>query len=414
LSVLLVARAVGLLSASVILGSLAVSALAGPSDEPLARAWRRRLAKISGLLAVLLGASAVVLVTGGRAADAGPATVLHVVATGLWPGMLLSLVLLLRVASPGAGVITSGFAGRAARRATALALVPLGIATAGALAFGWMVPGGPPALIGTRYGRLLLLQSFLLTLALVLVVSTAISLRRRRHEAAGGAVVRSRLRAVALAITLGGPSIIVAAALIARPAGAPEPLIWPFPYRLAPGVMWEFPGARDQVIIGAEILVGGLLALTAACRIKGWRPLLITAGIVLSGLGAYKALAAMSLEAYPTTYARPAIADTPESIRRGHDLFLTHCAVCHGTNGRGDGPAAAGLLQRPADLTASHTADHTPGDIFWWVTHGLGLAMPGFGDQLSVEDRWDLVNFVRTLARPLPSRQAARILGPGT
>ena len=101
-------------------------------------------------------------------------------------------------------------------------------------------------------------------------------------------------------------------------------------------------------------------------------------------------------------------------MRRGRDLFVTHCAVCHGAGGRGDGPAAAGLLQRPADLTASHTADHTPGDIFWWVTHGLGLAMPAFGERLSVEERWDLVNFVRTLARPLSARGPGRMLGPGT
>jgi putative copper resistance protein D len=171
---------------------------------------------------------------------------------------------------------------------------------------------------------------------------------------------------------------------------------------------------RDQVIAGAEILVGGLLALTAAHRIKGWRPLLVAVGVVLSGLGVYKALAALTLDAYPTTYTRPAVAATPESIGRGRDLFVTHCGVCHGAGGRGDGPAAAGLLQRPADLTASHTADHTPGDIFWWVTHGLGLAMPAFGERLSVEERWDLVNFVRTLARPLSSRGPGRMLGPGT
>jgi putative copper resistance protein D len=55
------------------------------------------------------------------------------------------------------------------------------------------------------------------------------------------------------------------------------------------------------------------------------------------------------------------------------------------------------LLQRPADLTAPHTSDHTSGDLFWWITHGLGLAMPAFGDRLSPAERWDLVNFVRSL-----------------
>lgn len=409
MSGLLVARAVGLASASVILGSLIVSRLAGPSDEVLARAWRGRLARTGGLLAVLLGAAVVVLVTGGRTDRSGPAVVVHVLATGLWLGLLSPLVLLLRAASAEPSDIARGFARRAARRATALALVPLGIAAASALALGWTVPGGLPALVGTRYGRLLLLQSILVALALALLVPAALSLGR-----AGAGLVPHPLGALGLAAILGGASVLVAAALVGLPAGAAEPLVWPLPYRLAPGAAWSLPSVQDQVIIGVEILVGGLLALTAAYRIKGWRPLLVAAGVVLSGLGVYKALAALTLDAYPTTYARPAVAATPESMRRGRDLFVTHCAVCHGAGGRGDGPAAAGLLQRPADLTASHTADHTPGDIFWWVTHGLGLAMPAFGERLSVEERWDLVNFVRTLARPLSSRGPGRMLGPGT
>jgi hypothetical protein len=61
-----------------------------------------------------------------------------------------------------------------------------------------------------------------------------------------------------------------------------------------------------------------------------------------------------------------------------------HCAICHGAGGHGDGPGAAGLLRDPADLTAKHTADHTAGDLFWWLTHGIrGTPMPGFRHQPS-------------------------------
>jgi copper transport protein len=257
------------------------------------------------------------------------------------------------------------------------------------LALVWTVPGGLPALFGTRHGRLLLVESSLLAVALVLLALVArLTSRPDRH-----------LQWVLATETLLGLGMtLVASVLIWLPAGPDDPIVWPFWFRLAPGVMWSFASVRNQVIGGAEIGIGGVLTLLLAYPAKGWRPLLVAVGVALSVLGAYKALSAMSIDAYPTTYVRPAVAPTPASIRRGRDLFAAHCAVCHGAAGRGDGPAAAGLLQRPADLTASHTADHTPGDIFWWVTHGLGLAMPAFGDQLSSEERWHLVNFVRTLS----------------
>jgi putative copper resistance protein D len=274
------------------------------------------------------------------------------------------------------------------RLAAAVGLLVGPVALSG-LALVWTVPGGPPALVGTRHGRLLLAQSSLLAVALGLLALVA-RLRSRLDR---------RLQWVlAIETLLGLGMTLVASALLWLPGSPEDPIVWPFRFRLAPGVTWNVASVRDQVMVGAEIGIGGFLALFLAYRVKGWRPLLVAAGVGLSILGAYKALSAMTIDAYPTTYARPTVAPTPVSIRLGRDLFAAHCAVCHGEAGRGDGPAAAGLLQRPADLTESHTADHTPGDIFWWVTHGLGLAMPAFGDQLSSEERWHLVNFVRTLS----------------
>lgn len=41
----------------------------------------------------------------------------------------------------------------------------------------------------------------------------------------------------------------------------------------------------------------------------------------------------------------------PASVSRGQGLYADYCASCHGTSGRGDGPAAGSLGKRPADLT---------------------------------------------------------------
>src|SRR5207249_1542078 len=83
---------------------------------------------------------------------------------------------------------------------------------------------------------------------------------------------------------------------------------------------------------------------------------------------------ALAIDAYPTTYLRPAVPYQAASIATGAALYRTNCVVCHGTTGAGDGPGGARLPQRPADLRASHTAQHTAGDLFWWISHGIPRA----------------------------------------
>ncbi len=86
-----------------------------------------------------------------------------------------------------------------------------------------------------------------------------------------------------------------------------------------------------------------------------------------------------------------------ESIRRGAAIFSQSCAVCHGNTGKGDGPGAAGLNPKPADLHADHVQGNSDGAMFWIISHGReGTAMPPWDTILSEEQRWDAVNFLRT------------------
>jgi len=87
---------------------------------------------------------------------------------------------------------------------------------------------------------------------------------------------------------------------------------------------------------------------------------------------------------------------TAASIARGQDLYAQNCVVCHGVNGRGDGPLAATLNPRPADLRV-HVSQHTEGQLWLWISDGFpGSAMPAFRASLSDEDRWHLVNYLRS------------------
>jgi putative copper resistance protein D len=166
---------------------------------------------------------------------------------------------------------------------------------------------------------------------------------------------------------------------------------------------------QTRVAVGSQVALFGLVAalLAAIVHRRHWRRVLV-AGVGAMAIGLVVALPPLAIDAYPTTYVRPAVPYTATSVASGLGIYRTHCLVCHGALGYGDGPAAAGLVRRPADLTARHTGDHTAGDLFWWLTHGIaGSAMAGFGD-LSEEQRWDLVNFLRALG----AGEAARGLGP--
>lgn len=79
-------------------------------------------------------------------------------------------------------------------------------------------------------------------------------------------------------------------------------------------------------------------------------------------------------------------------------LAETNCGSCHGPEGKGNGPAAAALPPpKPADWTSAKVAAESDGEIFWKISNGRG-AMPPW-KHLAEKDRWDLVNYIRTLQK---------------
>jgi high-affinity iron transporter len=91
--------------------------------------------------------------------------------------------------------------------------------------------------------------------------------------------------------------------------------------------------------------------------------------------------------------------------------FATHCAVCHGATGRGDGPAARGLTPPPADLTdATRMGERSLFGLYNTITLGIkGTAMTGFAP-LGEAKRWGLAFYVSTLATPPAERERGRRL----
>ncbi|MBI1870316.1 MAG: c-type cytochrome [Chlamydiae bacterium] len=96
---------------------------------------------------------------------------------------------------------------------------------------------------------------------------------------------------------------------------------------------------------------------------------------------------------------------TQEAFVKGKALFGKQCAVCHGPQGAGDGPAAYLLYPKPRDFTRNEfrlisttQMKATDEDLFETITRGMpGSSMPSW-EHLSDQDRWALVYYVRYLA----------------
>ncbi len=91
------------------------------------------------------------------------------------------------------------------------------------------------------------------------------------------------------------------------------------------------------------------------------------------------------------------VKSTPESILRGEQLFVKTCANCHGMDAMGDGPAAASLTKKPANLRTM-SGRHPDGDFAWKIANGRG-EMPAWKTILGKNQIWDLVNYVQSLSR---------------
>ncbi len=90
---------------------------------------------------------------------------------------------------------------------------------------------------------------------------------------------------------------------------------------------------------------------------------------------------------------------TPESIAQGKKWYGYDCAMCHGTDGDGKGDVAADMKLKVSDFTNPATLkDRTDGELFYIIKHGKG-DMPPEGTRLKSDGLWDLVNYVRSLAK---------------
>src|SRR5579883_422175 len=271
------------------------------------------------------------------------ASIAHRIALAVWLGGLPALILLI-----GAGPVADDsrlLAAVVLRRFSRLATVAMGVILATGVLLTWFLVGNFPGIIGTEYGRLLLLKLAFLAGVLVIAGGLQRHLLPLLELKPSDEGFRSYANRVKIESVLAVLIVVVASDMAGLPPPAHENIVWPLPFRFSFAATW--------------------------------------------------------VQAYPDTYLTTDIPFSTASVAAGLRHYEENCTACHGVSGHGNGPLAASMPvdKKPADLSAPHTALHTAGDLYWWITHGIsGTAMPGFGDVLNDDDRWDIINFLGAFA----------------
>jgi len=83
-------------------------------------------------------------------------------------------------------------------------------------------------------------------------------------------------------------------------------------------------------------------------------------------------------------------------LERGAFVFANYCQICHGPEGKGDGPVPQRGVPLPPSLLGDKTVQRKDGELFHVLTYGQGN-MSAHAVQLSPADRWRVILYVRSL-----------------
>lgn len=97
------------------------------------------------------------------------------------------------------------------------------------------------------------------------------------------------------------------------------------------------------------------------------------------------------------TVKNPLVSTAP-ALAEAKTIYTANCGPCHGEKGKGDGPASQGLNPKPADHTSAIVQNESDGSLFYKLSEGRN-PMPAYSKVFTDQQRWELVLYIRTLAR---------------
>ena len=113
----------------------------------------------------------------------------------------------------------------------------------------------------------------------------------------------------------------------------------------------------------------------------------------------------------PAAPAPAAPAPAAAALDRGAIVFQTFCTPCHGGSAKGDGAVVLRGYPAPPSLLADKAAHLKDGQIFHILTFGR-KNMPSYASQLSQEDRWKVILYVRSIQQSAPPAAPPQAVRP--
>jgi mono/diheme cytochrome c family protein len=123
--------------------------------------------------------------------------------------------------------------------------------------------------------------------------------------------------------------------------------------------------------------------------------------LILGSMAALLSVSTMLAQGNPeAAQLKNPVAATPESLAAGKQVYQRYCASCHGTSAQG---GSGSDISPPApDLTDKEWKHgSTDGEIFFVIKNGVPpeLNMEPWGDRIKDPDIWNVVNYLRSLAK---------------
>jgi len=104
----------------------------------------------------------------------------------------------------------------------------------------------------------------------------------------------------------------------------------------------------------------------------------------------------------PLDFENP-IPFTQESVEQGKIMYGYYCKMCHGPKAEGYGIVGQSFNPLPPNLTSHRVQIKSDGFLFYIISLGQ-IQMPPLAYTLAEEDRWLIINYLRSLARELESQ----------